>query len=400
MKILFILFNPVGKGTYWRGLFLARGLAQQGHKVTVMATSRSRRFKFHTHLDEHPNVTVVQTPDLLWGSLRFGWDIWNVIARIIWSFTKQFDLVHAFESRPVVILPALYWQRVRGVTLLLDWCDWFGKGGSLEERPNGLVRMGLRPFETFFENYFRTWANGTTVINSILRQRAITLGVSSDTIMYLPNGSNVDELYPYSKTIAREELELDKNSLIIGYLGAIFLRDAHLMAEAFDMIHQSEPRTRLLLIGYCNIPIELYSKYPEAIQRTDFIRYDEINTHLAACDICWLPLKNSGANRGRFPLKINDYMAAGKPVIATDVGDIATLVRTGAFGVVSVDQPEDISEQALHLLYNPAQCKQMGLHARQFAEMEFNWIDISKRLMQHYKHILTQTGSSERDTTI
>ncbi len=93
-------------------------------------------------------------------------------------------------------------------------------------------------------------------------------------------------------------------------------------------------------------------------------------------------------------------MAAGKPVVATDVGDIGTLVQTGAFGVVSLDQPEDISEQTLRLLYNPAQCNQMGQHARQFAEIEFNWTDISKRLMQHYKYILTQINSSKGDTTI
>jgi len=400
MNILFILFNPVGKGTYWRGLFLARGLAQQGHKVTVMATSRHRRFKFYTRSDEHPNVTIVETPDLLWGPLRFGWDIWNTAARIIWSFTKHFDLVHAFESRPVVIFPALYWQRIRGVTLLLDWCDWFGKGGSVEERSNWAVRTILRPFETFFEDQFRTWADGTTVINSTLCQRAITLGVPPDRIKYLPNGSNIDELFPYPKTKAREELGLDQNILIIGYLGAIFLRDAHLMANAFDMVYQSESRVRLLLIGYCNIPIESYSKYPEAIHSTESIPYDKINTYLAACDICWLPLNDTGANRGRFPLKINDYMAAGKPVVATDVGDIGTLVQTGAFGVVSLDQPEDISEQTLRLLYNPAQCNQMGQHARQFAEIEFNWTDISKRLMQHYKYILTQINSSKGDTTI
>jgi len=393
MNILFILFNPVGKGTYWRGLFLARGLAEQGHKVTVMATSRDKHFGFHTRSDNHPNVTIVETPDLLWGSLRFGWDIWNITARIIWSFTKQFDLIHAFESRPVVILPALYWQRIRGVTLILDWCDLFGKGGSVEERQSWLVRTGLRPFETFFEDHFRTWADGTTVINSALRQRAIMLGVSPDKIMYLPNGSNTDDLYPYPKASAREKLGLEQDILIIGYLGAIFLRDAHFMVKAFDMIHQSEPRARLLLIGYCNIPIESYSKYPEAIQRTDSIQYTEINTYLAACDVCWLPLKDSGANRGRFPLKINDYMAAGKPIIATDVGDMADLVQAGKFGVISSDQPEYLSEQALDLLYNPAQREQMGQNARQFAESEFNWTSISERLLQHYQRILVEMDS-------
>lgn len=390
MNILFILFNPVGKGTYWRALYLARGLAEKGHKVTILATSHHRRLRFHTHPDNHPGVTIVESPDLLWGPLRFGWDIWNVIARISWSFTKQFDLVHAFESRPVVILPALYWQRFRGAKLVLDWCDWFGRGGSVEERPNWFIRTILRSFETFFEERFRTWADSTTVINSTLRHRAITLGVPSETIMHLPNGSNIDELHPLSQTEARNELGWPQDIFVIGYIGTIFYRDAHLMAQAFNIIRQTEPRTRMLLAGYCNVAIETLVKDANAIQRTGPIRYDEINIYLAACDICWLPLRDSGANRGRFPLKINDYMAVGKPVVATDVGDIAALVQQGEFGLIAHDQPEALAMQVHHLLHNPTQREIMGQRARHLAETQFNWTHISDRLSQFYEHVLDE----------
>jgi glycosyltransferase involved in cell wall biosynthesis len=57
------------------------------------------------------------------------------------------------------------------------------------------------------------------------------------------------------------------------------------------------------------------------IFRTGPLAYDQINPYLSACDVCWLPLCDSGANRGRFPFKLGDYMAVGKPVVATAVGD-------------------------------------------------------------------------------
>lgn len=388
VRVLMLLYNRLGTGTYWRALHLARGLAKRGHTLTVLATSQSCRWRFETRPDVQAGVTVVGAPDMLWGPLRSGWDLWSVLARIKWARGRQFDLVHGFESRPVVILPALYWQRWKNARLVLDWCDWFGRGGSVEERPNPLVRAILRPVETFFEDSFRTQADGTTVINSLLRQRAIELGVAPETILHLPNGSNVGELHSIPQAKARRDLGWPGEVLVIGYIGAVFQQDAVLMARAFDCINRAEPRTRLLLAGYCNVAVEELVAVPDAVWRTGHISYDEISRYLAACDLCWLPLRDSGANRGRYPLKINDYMAVGRPVVATAVGDVAGLVRRGEFGLVASDQPDDLAHQVLTLLHDPARREVMGRRARQLAETEFAWDRISGSLERLYQQVL------------
>ncbi|MBN1273078.1 MAG: glycosyltransferase family 4 protein [Candidatus Aminicenantes bacterium] len=391
MRVLMLLSNSAGKGTYWRALQLARSLAKRGHVLTVLATSRERRLRFDTRPDVQAGVTLVEAPDMLWGPLRSGWDPWSVIARIGWARGRHFDLVHAFESRPVVIFPALFWQRCRNVRLILDWCDWFGRGGSVEERPNWLIRTLLRPVETFFEESFRDCANGTTVINSLLRRRAIELGVAPETIFHLPNGSNAEELRPIPRTEARRVLGWPVDVPIIGYIGAIFQRDAMLMAQAFDRVRLTEPRAQLLLVGYCNVAVEELVAAPDAVRCTGRIRYDETNRYLAACDICWLPMRDSGANRGRYPLKINDYIAVGRPVVATAVGDVADLVRRGAFGLLASDRPEELAYQTLVLLHDSGRQEIMGRRARQLAEAEFTWDQISGELERFYWQVLEGT---------
>lgn len=386
-----LLYNLAGKGTYWRGLQLARSLAKRGHEIVVLATSRDRRLRFDTQPDRQKGVTLVEAPDLLWGSLRSGWDFWSILARIDWSQSRHFDLVHAFESRPTVIFPALYWQRRRGARLVLDWCDWFGRGGSVEERPNRWVRTVLRPVETFFEESFRTWADATTVINSVLYQRVIELGVTPERILCLPNGSDVEALRPIPRAEARRALGWPEDVLIIGYVGAIFQRDSRLMAQAFDQICRREPMARLLLVGYCNIAVEDLVAAPNAVKRSGHISYSEINHYLAACDVCWLPMRDSGANRGRFPLKINDYMAVGRPVVTTAVGDVAELVRRGKFGLLAEDHPDDLARQVLALLRDPERCEAMGRRARRLAETEFTWDQIGGKLEGFYQQVLAET---------
>jgi glycosyltransferase involved in cell wall biosynthesis len=338
--------------------------------------------------DEKAGVTLVATPDLLWGPLRSGWDPANVIARIRWSRGPAFDLVHAFEARPTAIFPALYLQRRQQIPMVLDWCDWFGRGGSVEERPNPLVRAVLRPVETFFEERFRTAAQGTTVINSTLRQRALELGVKAETILQLPNGSNIAEIRPHPRVEARQKLGIDRDVLLIGYIGAIFRRDAVLMAEAFNRIIAQEPAARLMLAGYFNVDLEAMVDKPASIWRTGKLAYADLETYLAACDVCWLPLRDSGANRGRYPLKVNDYMAAGRPVVATAVGDLSDLVRRGQFGLVTPDRPAALADAVLSLLRAPEQRQKMGRLARHMAETELTWEQMSARLATFYQQLL------------
>ena len=111
-----LCYNTTGKGTYWRALQLARGLAQAGHAVSIMSTSRDQALRFTTKLDSPSGIMLIESPDWLRGPLRSGWDLYNTVARIRWQRDQQFDLVHAFESRPTVIYPALAWQR-RGAKL-------------------------------------------------------------------------------------------------------------------------------------------------------------------------------------------------------------------------------------------------------------------------------------------
>jgi glycosyltransferase involved in cell wall biosynthesis len=399
LRIAMLAFNVAGKGTYWRALALGQELVARGHRVTLLAISPGRRWRFD--IRRIRGVTVVETPDLLPGSLRSGWDPWDVLARIGWLRRRTFDLVHAFENRPVALLPAVYLQRKQGLPLVSDWCDWFGRGGSVEERPNPLVRAVLRPVETFFEEVPRPRADGVTVINTILRQKALDLGVPPERILLLPNGANVREIRPGNQAEARRRLGLPLDVRLIAYTGAIFWRDARLMATAFDQIHSARPDTRLLLVGYCNVAIEELVQRPEAVIRAGPVSYRTLANYLATCDLGWLPLRNSGANRGRFPLKLNDFMAAGRAVVATDVGDLGDLMRQEPIGWLAPDEPGALAEAVLALLADDVERERQGRHARQVAETKLSWPLMATRLERFYLQLKEgKLGSASRHEPI
>jgi glycosyltransferase involved in cell wall biosynthesis len=387
VKILYILLVRYGQGTFWRGFNFSRLMARKGHSVTLMVTSPDQRGRLH--VSEVEGVRVVQTPDLFRGPLRSGWDPWNTIRRILWLRGQEFDLVHSFESRPTVIYPALYLHRRWKVPLIMDWADWFGRGGSIEERPNPLVRAILRPVETYFEEHFRTQADGTTTICSLLSEKALRLGVPPERTIMLHNGSDPAWFGCLDRSAARQKVGLDEGKFIAGYVGTIFPRDARLMAAAYDHVAAQIPGFTLLINGYCPVDVRRLVSHPEGVIQTGPLTQELLNAYMAACDVFWLPLCNTNANRGRWPGKLNDYMAVGRPTVATAVGDVVPVFESSPIGLLSPDEPEAFAAQTLRLYSDQNLRVIMGQHARRLAETRYSWQSIVDELNAFYQKILS-----------
>lgn len=382
-----LISNRVGKGTYWRSAVFAGELAKLGCNVTIMAISPTRKTGFETRIEN--GVRIVESPDLI---PRSGYDPWDMFCRMWWLRDRSYDLIHAFESRPVVIGPALYLKKMLNIPLILDWCDWFGRGGSVEERTNPLLRGVLRVIDTFFEENYRTCADGTTVINSLLKKKAIKLGVPEETILRLPNAVNIGNYGHEDITRLRTELGLPVDVPILGYTGAMFQSDGMLMAESFERVYKACPIARLLLIGYTNIDIEQWMpKAADAVIRTGPLPYREMVRYVSACNIGWLALKDTGANRGRFPFKILDFMSASRPLMVTNIGDYGVLIQEKKAGLVTSDEPEDIARTTMQLINNNDLQIKLGTMGRKIVEDEYAAPYVTKALYRFYHRILDKS---------
>jgi len=253
----------------------------------------------------------------------------------------------------------------------------------VEERPNPLVRTVLRPVETYFENHYRTRADGTTAINTLLVQKAVDLGVNPQSILLLRNGSDTS-MKVLDVMAARQAAGIAESGPIVGFCGGTFTRDAELMAAAFNRLQRLLPGARLLLVGSFNRPLESMVECPSAIIRTGSLSSARMYLYLAGCDVCWLPLCDSGANRGRWPMKLNDYMSVGRPVVATSVGDLPAVVREYSLGVVSRDDPDDFADRTMALLLDEPNRIRLGDAAREAAEGPFNWDRLGLELEAFY----------------
>jgi hypothetical protein len=124
LKILMINHHRLFKSI--RALSIAEYLTKRGHYVTLLVTADKAKFRLSYKMIN--GVKVIETPDLLWGKLRSGWDIWNMVRKIFYLLTssEKFNLIHIFETRPSTIFPTLLYLRRNKIPLVIDWVDWWG----------------------------------------------------------------------------------------------------------------------------------------------------------------------------------------------------------------------------------------------------------------------------------
>ena len=395
MRILYLNHNVAWSGTFFRAYHLGRELARRGHEVTVVTTRRTGRFTVNATVRD--GVRLIQMPDLWWGPARNGFDPWNTFRRVLLLRHAEYDLVHAFDSRPVVVLPAL-WVRARtGARLCMDWADWWGRGGSIEERSGWLVRTFFGPIETWFEESFRHRADGTTVISSALAERAAGLGIPRERILRFPVGCDVDGLRPQSRAQAREALQLAGDQAIILHLGVLKRRDSDLLFDAFRALRRQFPAAQLVLIGNVGARVPHDLATAGAVRAPGFVTYEEMSRWVGAADVCVIAMLDSVGNRGRWPGKINDYLAAGRPVVMSRVGDAARMVAEGKAGWTAEPTPQGLAGALERALRDPDGRETAGRCARSLAESKLSWGTLASELEGFYAKVMADQPYHRRD---
>lgn len=377
MNLLFTSFNQEGKGSFLRAFAFAKELVKRGHQLTVLCASTDSRFE-EKHVD---GVRLVCFP---WGK-RFlhGYNPCEVRVRKRWLSKQVFDVVHAFDMRPTCAQPAFQAKR-HGALMVTDWADWFGKGGSVEERANPLTRALLRPIETYGERSLRKKADATTCICSHLYQMGLDLNIPAGQLAVIYNGFDQKISPRVSQNEARHALNLEKSQKIVGSLGAFFSKDFELLQLAAKLT-QAEMPVQFLHIGQGQ-----KQSNTETIDFTGRVSDEALSLYLQACDILLLPMADLPANHGRFPLKFSEYISAGRPVLATDVGDVPSFILKHDCGKVCQPNAQVFAQTIIQMLSDPESLNKQSQNASRLSEdPTHSWQARSVQLESFYTQLLS-----------
>ena len=190
-------------------------------------------------------------------------------------------------------------------------------------------------------------------------------GYPSDRTRLVANGFDLDEFRPdpATRTAVRGELGIAESAPVIGHFARFHpMKDHRNLVDSARIVLGQHPDTVFLLCG-----ADVTESNPELMSWTKGLgasvrlmeRRDDVPELLRAVDLVTL----SSASGEALPLTIGEAMASGAPVVATRVGDSASVIgETGE--VVAPRDPEALAAAILRML-GRADLPELGLAARQ-----------------------------------
>ena len=159
------------------------------------------------------------------------------------------------------------------------------------------------------------------------------------------------------------------------------------LLHAFSTIVQRYPQTQLWIVGIGPLEAELKALCHQLglDSKVRFLGWiDHLAEVLSIADIQVHPSMMEGVS-----LAIGEGMAAGLPIIASDVGGMSEVLTNQKTGILI--QPGDdaaLIEETLRLIADPAERRRLGDSARQFITQDYSLTSAAQRVEQAYIELL------------
>lgn len=227
-------------------------------------------------------------------------------------------------------------------------------------------------------------ADAIIVVSDFLREEISRLGVDRNKIQVIPNGVDEKEFCPHTvKPIDRLKLGLGERTVALGFIGwFVGWHNLELLVDVFGELAVNRDMA-LVLIGDGALKEKLLSiaqarGVADKLIFTGAVPYREIPAYIAALDICVIP----GSNEFRSPIKLFEYMAMARPVVAPRYQPIEAIVTHNVDGLIFEANDRNSLKTVLEeVLGDVGKRQRIGAAARQKIIECHTWLHNAKRVI-------------------
>lgn len=342
--------------------------------------------------------------------------LWHVLARRLPEFV--FELLEMAYNVAAVgrIRAALRGTGAGagGTTILYERYAFFNIAGALAARAarvpfvlevnyttdTALYRSRSRmllPLARAAERMVFRRADVIAAVSTVLRERVLEQGIAPERVFVMPNAADPERFRgDTSGEAVRARLGLG-DARIVGFSGAFFpWHGVALILDALPRLLERVPKAAVLLIGEGpeRVPLEARAQREGLSDRVRFVgwvTHEDLPAHLAAFDVAVMPDSNEYGS----PMKIYEYMAMGKPVVAPRLGPLEDGIVDGRTGLLFArGDAAALGEALASLLADDARRLAMGDEARQHVRRNHTWDRNADRALERLAAVRPEAVAS------
>lgn len=240
------------------------------------------------------------------------------------------------------------------------------------------------------------------VVSDVERRNLERTGVAADKIIVNPNGVDTEEFRPgIGGEERRQKLGVGDGETLVGFVGSFGPWHGVLeLADAIKRVPSTSP-VRFLLIGSGSLLGQVKDSLSAREQEgrvifTGAVNHNEVPELLDACDILvspHVPLADGSEFFGS-PTKIFEYMAMGKGIVASRLGQIGeVLVHEKTALLVEPGNSEELGKSIVRLAQSMTLREQLGSAARREAIEHHTWTRNAQNVLAAYETWFREMGS-------
>ena len=372
---------PSGLGRYWP---LARGLADRGYRVTILALHpdfanltdrRSRREGVEIRYVAQMHVRKIASDKQYFGTLALLWVAAMATLKLTWAaLTTPSDIYHVGKAHPMNGVAAMALRALRR-RVFLD-CD------DLEATSNRFGGGWQRHIVAWFEDHLPRWVHGVTVNTTYLQTRVRSLVPEDRPVLLVPNAasaarSRAPELAAVEEV--RQRCRLQEHP-VIAYIGSMSLTNhaVDLLLHGFASVVAAQiPDAVLILVGGGeDLPAlkRLASDLgiDSQVRFTGRVPPGEVAAFYAVADVAVDPVYRDQVAKARSPLKLYESLAARTPIVTGDVGDRRDALGGDSLALVPAGDAGALGQGLVTLLQDDAAREKLRRWAEDHRE-QFLW---------------------------
>lgn len=354
---------------------MARGLAANGCNVDYVVGGRGDYLgKDHEGCTDYRFFCLAGTKERRGSVLEHYWMVHRGI------MANRWDII-VFYSVGIQFIPLISLARRRGLKIV------YVQGDHYVPLPGmGLPNRAKLGVINAIDRYLSRRSDlnaltGTSLLFEHYRNQAPAVPIH---LGYPPIDT---DLFSSGDTAGfRNHYNLNNLKLLV-YCGGIgSLEGVEILIRAMPQVFESHPDAHLVIAGKLGVHDHALARqidYPaladelrisSRITFTGFIGPNTVRGLLRAADILVMPKLDHRRNAVAAPIKLTEYFAAGRPVIASTVGDIPIRFRDGVeLRFCAPGDSQALAEKVIELLNSPETAQQIGANGQAYARDHFDF---------------------------
>ncbi len=219
----------------------------------------------------------------------------------------------------------------------------------------------------------------------------------------LPNGVDPSRFHPSVEGASvRARYGIEPRDPVLLFVGALdrahYFKGVGILLEALAQLPASLRAARLLMVGDGNLR-QAYQQRAAELGVEDRVTFcgrvpdEELPAHYAACNVLVLPSTTMGE---AFGVVLLEAMACARPVIASNLPGVRTVVSDGVDGLlVQPGETDDLAHRLRAILDEPERQRMMGARGRAKVEERYAWSAIIPRLACVYEESMEQDAREQ-----